>query len=255
MEYLEGRISVLAALAARQRRIDLILLKHGIQSETVRPIVELAEQLGVPTRYAEAQELDNLAHGSTHGGVLAVAGPRPRTTPAELLALVDKLKTPPLMLLLEGIDDARNLGFVIRTAEAMALHAVLVKKHLWDFDPVEVARPASGAYERMPLVQIEDIGPLTNLRKRGIALVGCVGSAKRSIDQLELTRPTVLVIGGEKRGLSGAVRAICDEFASIPSAPGGVTLSLSHAAAIVMYEAFRQRRRQDDRGAGASAPL
>jgi 23S rRNA (guanosine2251-2'-O)-methyltransferase len=244
MEYLEGRISVLAALEARQRRIELILLKRGIQAESVRPILDLAERLGVPTRYADPQELDKLAHGSTHGGVLAVAGPRPRTTPAQLLKLIEKPSAPPLLLLLEGIDDARNLGFVIRTAEAMGLNAVLVKKHLWDFDAVEVARPASGAYERMPLVQIDDVSLLSALKKRGIGLVGCVGSAKRNICQLDLTRPTLLAIGGEKRGLSGAVRDICDEFAAIESAPGAATLSLSHAAAIVMYEAARQRGRQ-----------
>lgn len=242
MEYLEGRISVLAALGARRRRIDLVLLKHGVQAESVREIVDLAAQLGVPTRYVDGRELDDLAHGVTHGGVLAVAGPRPRTTPVELTELLDQLATPPLLLLLEGIDDARNLGFVIRAAEAMGAHVVLVKKHLWDFDPVEVARPASGAYERMPLVQVEDAALLDKLRQRGIALIGCIGGARQPIDQIDLKRGTILAIGGEKRGLSGAVRGMCDEFATIPSAPGAATLSLSHAAAIVLYEASRQRR-------------
>jgi 23S rRNA (guanosine2251-2'-O)-methyltransferase len=70
--------------------------------------------------------------------------------------LLDSLQgKPPLLLLIEGVEDARNLGFVLRTAEAMAVHAVMIKKHLWDLDGVEVARPASGAYERLPLVQID----------------------------------------------------------------------------------------------------
>ena len=121
------------------------------------------------------------------------------------------------------------------------MHAVLIKKHLWDFDSVEVARPASGAYERLPLVQIETVDPLIQLQRRGINLIGCIAGARQTLYEAPLTRPTILAIGGEKRGLSGAVRDICDQFVTIPTNGGPSSLSLSHAAAIVMGEAHRQR--------------
>ena len=154
---------------------------------------------------------------------------------------LEKLAEPPLLLLLEGVDDARNLGFTLRSAEALGAHAVLIKKHLWDFDPVEVSRPASGAYERLPLVQIDTVEPLQELCGRGLKLIGFIAGAKRTIYDIDLRQPSILAIGGEKRGLSGAVRSICDTLARIPTRPGVSSLSLSHASSIVMAEAMRQR--------------
>jgi len=244
MEHLEGRQSVLAALRARQRRFQVILVRHDAHPEKVQEVIELAQQMSVPLRRVDAKELDALAHGSSHGGVLAICSEKPRTSPADLIELLDRLSQsdPPLLLLLEGVDDARNLGFTLRTADAIGVHAVLIKKHLWDFDATEVARPSSGAYERLPLVQIDDVEPLRQLQRRGLRLIGCVAGARRTMYDADLSQPAILAIGGEKRGLSGAVRAICDLFVTIPTR-GGASLSMSHAASILLAEAMRQRRR------------
>jgi 23S rRNA (guanosine2251-2'-O)-methyltransferase len=252
MEHLEGRQSILAALRARQRRFQVILVGHGLHTEKIQEVLDLARETGVPVKTVERAELDSLAHGRTHGGVLAIASAKPRLSGNELLALLDTLTEPPLLLLLEGIDDARNLGFTLRSAEALGAHAVLIKKHLWDFDAVEVARPASGAYERLPLVQIENIDPLLKLQARGIRLYGCIAGARRTIYDRDLTRPIILAIGGEKRGLSGAVRNICDRFVTIPTRPGVSSLSLSHSASIVLAEAHRQRWKSARRASGGA---
>jgi len=241
MEHIEGRQSVLAALHARQRKIQVILLRHGTHEQSVRDILDAAAEMNVPVRFVDRAELDSMAHGATHGGVLAVCSPKPRWTADQLTKLLDKLNEPPLLLLLEGVDDSRNLGFTIRSAEAMGVHALLIKKHLWDFDSTEVARPASGAYERMPLVQIDDVQPLVQLQKRGLRLWGCLADVKRTIYEADLTQPLILAIGGEKRGLSGAVRSICDGFMTIPTRAGASSLALSHASSIVVAEAMRQR--------------
>jgi len=241
MEHLEGRQSVTAALQARKRKFQLILISHSAHAEKVQEVIDLAAQQGVPVKTVDRSELDALAHGTTHGGVLAICTPKPRLDTDQLLELVDSLSEPPLLLLLEGIDDARNLGFVLRTAEATGAHAVLIKKHLWDLDAVEVARPASGAYERLPLAQIESVDVLQKLQSQGLRLLGCIAGARRTLYQARLAAPVILAIGGEKRGLSGAVRSICDEFITIPSRPEPSSLSLSHAAAIALSEAMRQR--------------
>ena len=243
MEHLEGRQSILAALQARQRRFEVILVSHGAHQEKLRDILELAAQLGVVVKNVDRGELEAVAHGTSHGGIVALCGPKPRAAIPEILQIIDALAGPPLLLLLEGIDDARNLGFTLRSAEALGACAVLVKKHLWDFDPVEVARPASGAYERLALAQIDSVDALQTLRRRGLKLLGCIANAKQSLYDADLAGPTILAIGGEKRGLSGAVRAICDGFLSIPTTGAATSLSLSHAAAILLAEAARQRRR------------
>ncbi len=241
MEHLEGRQSVLAALRARQRMFQVILVTHGAHVEKLQELLDLAGELNVPVKSVDRRELDAMAHGQTHGGVVALVGAKPRMTAEQLIDLIDTLSAPPLLLLIEGVEDARNLGFTLRSAEALGAHAVLIKKHLWDFDAVEVARPASGAYERMPLVQIDTTEPLIKLQRHGLRLYGCVAGAKRRIYDVDLSGPAILAIGGEKRGLSGAVRSICDRFITIPTAGAATSLPLSHAASVVMAEAMRQR--------------
>jgi 23S rRNA (guanosine2251-2'-O)-methyltransferase len=245
MEHLEGQRSVLAALRAGERKFQSILVSHGAHEEKLQELFDVAAERGVPVRRADRRELDALAHGATHGGVVAVVTPKRRMSGEELLGLVATLREPPLLLLLEGVEDARNLGFTLRSAEALGVHAVLIKKHLWDLDPVEIARPASGAYERMPLVQVSDVDVLTKLQACGVKLYGCLAGVKRTLYETDLAAGCVLCIGGEKRGLSGAVRSICDAFLTIPSASDASSLSLSHASAIVMAEAMRQRRFAD----------
>jgi 23S rRNA (guanosine2251-2'-O)-methyltransferase len=241
MEHLEGRQSVLAALQARHRKFQVVLIAHGSHLEKTKEVIDAAEAAGVPVKQVDRAGLDAMAHGATHGGVLAICSPKPRLSADQLGPLLDALTSPPLLLLIEGIDDARNLGFVLRTAEATGAHAVLIKKHLWDLDSVEVSRPSSGAYERLPLVQIEDVWALQMIQRRGIRLIGCIAGAKRNLYQTHLASGVCLAIGGEKRGLSGAVRNICDAFATIPTRGEPSSLSLSHAAAIVLAEAMRQR--------------
>jgi len=243
MEHLEGRQSVLAALQARRRRFQVILIAHGSHIEKLQDVLDLAAELNVPVTQVERTELDALAHGASHGGVLAIASAKPLLSGEGLLKLIDSTALPPLLLLLEGVDDARNLGFTLRSAEAMGAAAVLIKKHLWDFDPVEIARPASGAYERLPLVQFEDVELLRQLQKRGVSIYGCIAGVRQTIYDCDFIGPTLLAIGGEKRGLSAAVRNLCDQFVTIPTTGGASSLSLSHAAAIVLAEAHRQRRK------------
>jgi 23S rRNA (guanosine2251-2'-O)-methyltransferase len=253
MEHLEGRLSVLAALRARRRKINTILLSSGIHETKLRELLDAAAELSVPVQRVERGRLDALAHGATHGGVIAICSGRELTTERRLLELLDAIPSP-LMLLLEGIDDARNLGFVLRSAEAMGAHAVLIKKHLGALDSVEIARPSSGAYERLEIVQVEGTKLLAELLRRGVRLVAAIAAARRTIGQIDLTQPTLLCIGGEKRGLSAAVRDLCDTRASIPIAKAATSLSLSHAAAMVLYEAARQRSPAPSNDAIAPGP-
>jgi 23S rRNA (guanosine2251-2'-O)-methyltransferase len=255
METVEGRVSVLAALQAGQRRFESILIDAEADDDSVGDVLAAAQGRGVTVRRAGRDELASLAHGRSHGGVIALCTPKPLTTPGELGEIVacalderSRGADAPLLLLLEGADDARNLGFTLRSAEAFGAHAVLLRKRAWAFDAVEVARPSSGAYERLPIVLFDDVLLLEELRGRGLKLVGCLANVRRSIFDASLDWPTILAIGGEKRGLSGAVRAMCDRLVRIPTRDGA-SLALSHAASIALAEAARQRLAARERGA------
>lgn len=244
MVHLEGLQCVMATLTARRRRVEVVLLKHDIPDAKTQELLAAAEVAQVPVKRVAGAELTALAHGQSHGGVIAVCSPIPRWNGEQLLSHLQTLSHKPLLLMLEGVDDARNLGFTIRTADAIGVDAILIKKHLWDFDDTEVARSSSGGMERLPLVQFESVDLLQSLQKQSIRLYGCLAGAKRTIYDVNLSRAVCLCIGGEKRGLSGAVREICDRFVTIPTLAGASSLSLSHAGAMVMGEALRQRTKR-----------
>ena len=226
IEVLEGRICTLAALKAGRRKFDSIMIRHGIQDDTIRDLLDAAAERGVPVRRVREEALEAQAHGKTHGGVLGIAGPLP---PIPLPDQAD------FVLFLDGVDDGRNLGYAIRSAEAFGVQAVILRRRAWDFDGGDVSRASSGAYERMPVV-IGDFPP------PGLALIGCMAGAGKTIYEEDLKRPLALAIGGEKRGLSAAVRDRCASRVSIPTVEGAASLSLTHAAAVALAEVARQRR-------------
>lgn len=239
-ERLEGRVSILAALDARRRRIDALLVSRAARPEKVAEVLEAAKRRGVPVRTVDEAELG--AQAKTHGGVVALCGPKPLMPPAELYHLVGAMRTPPFVVLLEGADDPRNLGYVLRTAEAFGAHAVLLRRRAWDLDSTTVSRASSGSFERLPIVLVErDLEAVAQLRKRGLRLVGCIPRARASLYDEDLRRPIILAVGGEKRGLSGAVRSRCDALVRIPTKGGPTSLSMTQAAAVAMAEVARQR--------------
>lgn len=240
MAHLEGRICVLAALQSRRRRCELLLVDERLHPEKRAGVEAEAAARQVAIKLVSREELDRLTHARSHGGVALVCGPRRLTTPAELMEKLDAVEAP-LLVVLEGVDDGRNLGYVLRTAEALGADAVLLKKHLWDFDETQVSRASSGAFERMELVKFEGVELIRRLQKRGVKLWGCMASARRSLEAAPLSGPVAVAIGGEKRGLSGAIRKVCDGVLKIPTREGR-SLALSQAAAIVIAEAARQRR-------------
>ena len=157
---------------------------------------------------------------------MGVAAPLP---PAEVPAELD------FALLLDGVDDGRNLGYALRSAEAFGVQVVFLRRRAWDFDGGDVSRASSGAYERLPVV----IGDAVPERLR---LVGCTADAPSTIYDEKFSGPVALAIGGEKRGLSAAVRSRCAAQVRIPTVAGAPSLSLTHAAAVALAEVARQRR-------------
>ena len=251
MEFLEGRVCILAALEAKLRDFHEILIGPQAKAEKTADVLAAAKRAGVAVRRAAEEEIGRAAHGKSHGGLIAVVSPRPILDAAGALALVDGLERPkgadtrarPYILLLDGVDDPRNFGQVLRTADALGVHLVIVRRRAWDFDATEVSRASSGAYERIPLGRIDREGDfLPELKKRGIRICGAVPRAQKTLWEAFLGGPVCLAIGGEKRGLSPAFRDQCDRFVTIPMTGAASSLSLTHAAAILMGEVLRQRQ-------------
>ena len=242
MVILEGRICVQAALQARERKIELILMRNGLHRENSPELFASAEEQKIPVKTVSNEEIDAMARGKTHGGIVALCSPRQPWDSGRFFEFIKTSSRPPMLVLLEGVDDAQNFGFVIRSAEALGVQAILLKKHLWDFDEAAVSRSSSGAFERMPLLLFDKPEKiLPKMHNYDVAIYGCIANVKRRIYDVDLTRGVLLCLGGEKRGLSAAVRSHCDQFIHIPMSTDIGSLSLTHSASIVMAEAMRQR--------------
>ena len=227
LDILEGRVCVTAALKAKRRQFEAVLIRLGITDESIPDLLQAAEAIGIRVQRVREEALAARAHGKSHGGIVAIALPLPSApVPANL----------DFAVLLDGVDDARNLGYAIRSAEAFGAQAIFLRKRAMDFDGGDVSRSSSGAYERMPFV-LGDHVPDT------LRLVACLSEAGKSLYDEDLRPPTALTIGGEKRGLSAAVRDRCKTFVTIPTARGASSLSLTQAAAVAMAEVHRQRRK------------
>ena len=229
-------------MKARLRKISLLVIRAGLHQKQIEAVLNEADQQHIPVKYVSRSEMDAMAHGKTHGGVIALATPKPPVSWEMLLEQIKNQTGATALLLLEGIDDSQNLGFTLRSAEALGINAILLKKHLWDFDSSAVSRASSGAYERMPIALLDQVDKiLPKFKNLGLILFGCIANAKRTMYDVNLNKSLVLAIGGEKRGLSAAVRSHCDVFIKIPMAANIGSLSLSHSAGIVMAEMMRQR--------------
>jgi 23S rRNA (guanosine2251-2'-O)-methyltransferase len=269
-EHLEGRLSILAALKARKRKIELIMVSWNAHKEKTEEAIALASAQNIPVKTVSPEELDAASKGKTHGGLIAICSHKPVTPFDDMLDNLKETHGSPFLLLLEGVEDEQNLGFIIRTAGAFGVNAILLKKHIWNFDELTLSRTSAGAYEQMPLVKIEkEAESLNQLKKAGLKIFGAIAGVKKTLYDIDFTVPCVIALGGEKRGLSAVVRENCDCFFTIPmphstsigstrligSPPnafgaGGQSnniierpsLSLSHSAAIIMSEVMRQRR-------------
>ncbi len=229
----------MAALQAGKRRFEKLLLARSAGKYELADLLEAARARGVAVETVEDAALE--AHGKSHGGVVALVEAKPLTSQEELHALLDSAKAPPFLAMFEGADDARNLGYLLRTAEALGVDAALVRRRAWDVDATALSRASSGSFERLP-VALVDLPELEALKKRKLKLLGAVPRSRQTIYATDLKGPLILAVGGEKRGLSAAVREACDALVCIPTAGGPTSLAMTQAGAIVLAEAARQRR-------------
>ncbi|MBI2382603.1 MAG: 23S rRNA (guanosine(2251)-2'-O)-methyltransferase RlmB [Gammaproteobacteria bacterium] len=243
--YIGGWHVVLAALEDGARKPSEILLQGGRDDERSRRVRELAHKAGVPLRVLSRGDLDLKAPELRHQGVLA------RVPAAEMSAedVLDAPATPDrLVLVLDGVQDPHNLGACLRTAEAVGATAVVIPKDR-AVGLTPVARKASaGASERIPVVSVTNLArTLEQLKQRGYWITGLAGEATDSLFDADLTGPRVLVMGAEGEGMRRLTKEHCDALVRIPMAGRIESLNVSVAAAVCLYEAFRQRRKPASR--------
>lgn len=241
----EGRNPVREALRAGQPVRKVQVSRTARVVGTLAEIVREARSRGVPVQFVDPHHLDAVSATGAHQGVVAWLGVRPLVELDELVERARKVRHP-IVVVLDGVEDPRNLGAVLRTAEAVgAVGAVIPTRRAAGLSPA-VAKASAGAVMHLPVAGVVNLARAVEvLRQAGFRVVAADPSAARAYDEADLDPPVALVVGGEGRGVRRLVRERCDEVVRIPMKGKVQSLNASVAAGILLYEVARRLRARE----------
>ena len=243
-DIIEGRNPVIEALKSG-RPINKILLAGNIgRHAAVAEILHLSQARGIPVEYVARRVIDELSTTSAYQGVIAYTAAKEYVALEDLLIISRERNEPPLYCILDGIEDPQNLGAILRTAEASGVHGVIIRSRRAVGLTAAVAKASAGAVEYIPVARVSNISQaMVTLKRNSVWVVGIDPTGEIDYSQVDFRLPTAIVIGSEGKGLSDLVKKRCDSLASIPMQGKITSLNASIAAALVMYEALKQRSR------------
>lgn len=238
--YIVGRNAVKEALRG-DRSVQRLLVAEDKAQNALRDIVTMAKKQGIEVRLVPQKQLAKYADQVPHQGVVAFVK---AISFKDLGQVLQECQNPaPLLILTDGVEDPHNMGAIIRTAECIGATAVLVPKRHNAPINATVAKTSAGAVELVPIVQVGNVSQtIKGLQKQGFWVMGAHMEGDRTLYEADMTLPTVLVIGNEGKGISRLVKEACDFLVTIPMYGKLNSLNASVAAAILMYEAVRQRQ-------------
>jgi 23S rRNA (guanosine2251-2'-O)-methyltransferase len=242
-EYVWGRNPVLETLRS-SRRVHRLLLAEGGRDTGLGEILREAEQRHIALEYVPRRRLDELTRGAVHQGCVASVAPREYASVEDMLVLAAQRQEQPLLLMLDAIQDINNLGSLLRTAEAIGAHGVIIPEHRAAGLTPAVDKSSAGAIEHLLVAQVTNLTrTVDTLKKGGIWVVGLAGEATQDYDQVDLVRPLALVVGNEGKGIGRLLREHCDFLVRLPMRGKVNSLNAAVAGSIVLYEAWQQREK------------
>ena len=238
---IEGRNAVIEALRAGTA-IDKIYLAKGETDAALGHIASTARSKGVVVVEADRRKLDAMSLTHAHQGVIALAAVRAYASVEDILEAARAKGEPPLIVVCDELSDPHNLGAVIRTAECAGAHGVIIPKRRSAGLTAVVAKTSAGAVSHVPVARVPNLPALLDqLKEAGVWIFGTAAGAPTSLYQADLKGPAAIVIGSEGTGMGRLVTEHCDFLVSIPMRGRLNSLNASAAAAILLYEAVRQR--------------
>ncbi len=238
---IEGRNAVIEALRAGAA-IDKIYLAKGDTDATLGHIASKARAAGVVVVEADRRRLDAMSHTQVHQGVVAVAAVRSYADVDDILSVAREKGEPPLIVVCDELSDPHNLGAVIRTAECAGAHGVVIPKRRSAGLTAVVGKTSAGAVSHLPVARVPNLPALLKeLKEEGLWIFGADAGGTTPLYRTDLKGPAAIVIGSEGSGMGRLVKEHCDFLVSIPLRGQVNSLNASAAAAVVLYEAVRQR--------------
>ena len=239
---IEGRNAVIEALRSGET-IDKIYLQKGETDKTLGHIASKARAAGVVVVEADRRKLDAMSRTHAHQGVIALAAVREYVSVESILQAARDKGEAPLLVVCDEISDPHNLGAILRTAECAGAHGLIIPKRRSAGLTAIVGKTSAGAVSYLPVARVANLtSALKDLKKQGVWIFGTAAGASTDLYSADLKGPAAIVIGSEGDGMSRLVAENCDFLVSIPMKGHISSLNASAAAAILLYEAVRQRR-------------
>lgn len=241
--YLVYGLHVIPPILERSsQRILELWVDSSRHDERIQAILRLAQSLGIAVQKADRKRLDSMVGDSSHQGVVARVRSPHTGNEKELLDAITNLEHPPLLLVLDGVQDPHNLGACLRTADAAGVDAVIVPRDKACGLTATVSKVASGAAEVIPFFAVTNLARcLRELQQQGIWCIGLAGEAPTSLFDIKLSGPLAIVMGAEGKGLRRLTRETCDELAHLPMLGSVSSLNVSVSTGVALFEAVRQR--------------
>ena len=238
---IEGRNAVIEALRLGTP-IDKIYLMKGDTDKTLGHIASKAREAGIVVVDADKRKLDAMSRTHSHQGVIALGAVREYVTVETILEAAAAKGEKPLVVVCDEISDPHNLGAILRTAECAGAHGVIIPKRRSAGLTAIVAKTSAGAVSYVPVARVANVAATLNeLKKQGLWVFGTAADGATSLYDADLKGAAAIVIGSEGDGMSRLVAETCDFLVSIPMKGRISSLNASAAAAILLYEAVRQR--------------
>lgn len=238
---IEGRNAVIEALRAGTA-IDKIYIARGETDATLGHIASTARNKGIVVTEADRRKLDGMSRTHSHQGVIAQAAVRAYASVDDILSAARDKGEQPLIVVCDELSDPHNLGAVIRTADAAGAHGVIIPKRRSAGLTAIVGKTSAGAVAHVPVARVPNLPALLKeLKEEGVWVFGAAMGGATPLYQADLKGPAAIVIGSEGSGLGRLVEENCDFTVSIPMFGKINSLNASAAAAVLLYEAVRQR--------------
>lgn len=238
---IEGRNAVIEALRAGVS-IDKIFIAKGETDSALGHIASAAREKGIVVVDADRRKLDGMSRTHSHQGVIAQAAVRAYASVDDILSAARDKGEQPLIVVCDELSDPHNLGAVIRTADAAGAHGVIIPKRRSAGLTAIVGKTSAGAVAHVPVARVPNLPALLKeLKEEGVWVFGAAMGGATPLYQADLKGPAAIVIGSEGSGLGRLVEENCDFTVSIPMFGKINSLNASAAAAVLLYEAVRQR--------------
>ncbi len=239
-DVIAGRNPVSEAIRSG-RPIDKILVARGEKSGAVVGILAKARDKQIPVKEVDRVKLDFLSGNATHQGIVALAAAKEYATVEEIFAYAESRNEPPFVVVLDELEDPHNLGAIIRTAECVGAHGVIIPKRRSATLSYTVGKASAGAVEFMRVARVTNIAKLLDdLKAHGVWVYGADMNGE-DYEKCDMSGACAIVIGNEGKGISRLVREKCDVIVSLPMKGKINSLNASVAAGVLLYHALKGR--------------